>query len=314
LYSKVKFDDIWLDKNEVANQCDGEVTSFDYNAGLHDPNEFDELPYLPGGESLLKRAISPTGYHYAEDPADEEFLKEYNLHSLWSLHEDKATYEFFSEKLKQRPFVLTRANFIGSGMFASKWLGENRSKWEFLCYSIIGLYNYQMFDMPLVGANICGFLEDADEELCLRWMQLGTFYPFTRNNNHARFKSQEPYLWPKVAEASRNAIRQKYSILRYYYTKLFEVSMHGGTLIKPLFFDHPNDTKAYTKKNEMFMIGSALMIAPVVTPKAFVVSPHFSNENWFSLFSKKQVVEYYPGAEEGEILNLEANYDYVKYS
>ena len=93
-----------------------------------------------------------------------------------------------------RPFILTRGTFTSSGSYGSHWLGDNKRTWEYMRYSISGIMSMNMFGIPHTGADVCGSESmETDDEMCMRWIQLATFYPLARFN-YVYNKPNEPYL------------------------------------------------------------------------------------------------------------------------
>ena len=87
---------------------------------------------------------------------------------MYAIKESQATYSYLN-KDKKRPFILSRSNAPGLQKYAFHWLADNWSRQEWLSTSVDSLYQNNLFGLPMVGSDICGFNLEATPELCTRW-------------------------------------------------------------------------------------------------------------------------------------------------
>lgn len=219
LYKLFEYDGIWLDMNEATGFCNGECPSGkvpnhtdptpDQNYGWWTSYDTQEeistykLPFIPGGKyNLDNMTLSLNATHPYNG------LKEYDVHSLFGHVEGMRTFEIFtndstSPLQDKRTFFLSRSTFAGSGQYLQHWLGDNHRTWEDMKASIAGVMNMNMFGFPMVGPDTCGFFQpnttDNFEEICGRWIQLATFYPFARQHRDISGGGQpnEPWNLPE---------------------------------------------------------------------------------------------------------------------
>ena len=74
--------------------------------------------------------------------------------------------------------------------------------------------------------------------------------------------------WSYGAEAQdiiAENIRQRHRLLPYIYSYAAEIHRAGGTLMRPLVFDFPNDAEALAQRCE-YMFGRNLLVSPVTEP------------------------------------------------
>ncbi|BFZ65459.1 hypothetical protein YB2330_006631 [Saitoella coloradoensis] len=235
---------------------------------------------------LAGHAVSPNATH-------ANGIREYDVHSLFGYMETIATYNGLLEhKPNERPFIISRSTYPGSGKYAGHWGGDNYSKWAYMAFSIPQAFMFQMFGIPMFGVDTCGFAGNTDEELCNRWMQLSAFFPFYRNHNTLGALSQEPYRWASVAEASKTAMKIRYSLLPYMYTLFYEASKTGAPVMNPLSFLWPNDA-SLVAADRQFVLGEALMVTPVLEPDVdytMGVFPGVANgEVWYDWYTHAKV-------------------------
>lgn len=182
--------------------------------------------------------------------------------------EVKATHDWYV-KGDVRHFILSRSSFAGMGKFGFNWLGDNYSDPWHMGQSVLGAMMMNVFGIPFVGSDICGFGGSTGSELCARWHFVGAFQPFTRNHNVFDGRSQEPYVFAGehydddhlYTDIMRTAIQVRYHLINYYYTHFYLANQGNGPVYKPLFFEYPDDVNAFKDQTNNVMIGDSLKVS-----------------------------------------------------
>ena len=197
-------------------------------------------------------------------------------HNVYGMLMVKSSREgILAARPETRPFILTRSNFLGGHRYAATWTGDNGSTWEHLKLSIPMSLTLGLSGQPVSGADIGGFLFNADADLFGHWIGFGAFYPFSRGHACAGTNDKEPWAFGKeVEDASRTALERRYILLPYFYTLMHEASTSGMPIMRPAFFADPKDLSLRTEQ-EIFLIGNDILVVP-----AFAEKPNLPGGIW----------------------------------
>ncbi|KAK5740018.1 hypothetical protein LTR17_004915 [Elasticomyces elasticus] len=146
-----------------------------------------------------------------------------------------------------------------------------------------------IFQIPTVGADVCGFNLATTETLCARWAVLGAWYPFYRNHADISAPNQEFYLWPLVTEAAKKAIKTRMQLIDYFYTQLHYQTLDGiPRTILPVMYVYPSDAK--TLENELqFFFGPSLLVSPVTEENVTTVDFYLPKDIFYDFFTGEKV-------------------------
>ncbi|MFQ3230171.1 glycoside hydrolase family 31 protein [Reinekea sp.] len=233
-----------------------------------------------------QKTIDDNALHYI----DGETIEHGQVHNAYGLLMSEATAQAVTEHANQRPFVLTRAGYAGIQRSAAVWTGDNRSSWEHLRMSIPMLLNLGLSGVAFAGADIGGFMDNAQPELFVRWMQLGTFYPFMRNHCSIGLQSQEPWSfgepWTKIAT---RAIQRRYAILPYLYQLFRDANETGTPIMRAMMWHDPSEVITENMADQ-FMLGQAMLVAPIMEPGQLARAVWLPKGQWLNVHEDKLVM------------------------
>uniref|UniRef100_A0A8C2G9P0 Neutral alpha-glucosidase AB n=1 Tax=Cyprinus carpio TaxID=7962 RepID=A0A8C2G9P0_CYPCA len=210
-----------------------------------------------------------------------------DIHNMYGLYVQMATAEGQIQRSggAERPFVLTRAFFAGSQRFGAVWTGDNAAEWDHLKISIPMCLSLGLVGVSFCGADVGGFFKNPSTELLVRWYQTGAYQPFFRAHAHLDTTRREPWLFgPENTALIREAVRQRYALLPYWYQLFFQAYRTGMPVMRPLWVDYPKDTATFTIDDE-FLIGSDLLVHPVTEEGSRGVTAYLpgAGEVWYDV-------------------------------
>lgn len=197
------------------------------------------------------------------------------FHNVYGMMMISATREgIAAARPEKRPFVLSRANFLGGQRYGATWTGDNTADWKHLEESIPMVLNIGLSGQPNIGPDIGGFAGNGpDGEAPMdrgthfgRWMGIGALLPFARAHTGKDNGQKEPWSFgPKVEATCKAAIERRYRLIPYLYTLFEEASRTGMPVARPLFFTDPTDP-ALRGEDDAFLLGAGLLVKGQMAP------------------------------------------------
>ena len=211
---------------------------------------------------------------------------------LYSLYHAMGIYE--NQRLvneNKRVVNLTRSSYAGQQRYSTiTWNGDTRATWQSFAQMIPAGLNFMATGCPYWTVDIGAFFtkngaqwfwkgdydkgvaDMAYRELYTRMFQYGAFLPVFRS--HGSDTPREVWRFGKPGEPFYESlikmIHLRYRLLPYIYSLAGKVHRDNYTMTRALAFDFSADTRVADLKDE-FMLGPALLVAPVTTPMYYSV-------------------------------------------
>ena len=185
-----------------------------------------------------------------------------NIYSLW----ESATLRdaLLDAKPNERTFIVSRSGFAGIQRYAANWSGDTDSTWDSLRVQVQIANSMGLSGQNFFGADVGGFLGAPNAELFLRWLQFASFTPFMRNHSVNTSPAREPWRYGEpITSAAKATIESRYRLMPYLSSLFAEAEINGTPVLAPTFFHFPKDVATHSQNGE-FMLGSAILVAPVV--------------------------------------------------
>ncbi|MBN9607113.1 MAG: hypothetical protein J0G30_10930 [Actinomycetales bacterium] len=198
------------------------------------------------------------------------------------------------------PVTFSRAGFTGSQAHGAFWAGDENSTWEAFRWSLFAGLNAAASGIVYWGWDLGGFSgEIPSPELYLRSAAAAAFVPIMQYHsefNHHRSPSRDRTPWniaertgdERVIPVFRAFAQLRERLVPYLAAEARHAVAVREPLMRPLFFDHPDETAVWEHPLQ-WMLGDALLVAPVTEEGATTATAWLPEGRWVDAFTGAEI-------------------------
>ncbi|WP_276979442.1 TIM-barrel domain-containing protein [Flavobacterium filum] len=289
-----------VDKKILATDSNGRPFTYDFyfgNTGIIDIFKVDGKKWFwniykelankgVGGVwgDLGEPEVFPAAAQTFGGTADE-------VHNIYGHNWAKLVFEGYQNNFPtQRPFILMRSGYSGSQRYGMiPWSGDVNRTWGGLSGQVEISLQMGMQGLAYMHSDLGGFAgANLDDELYVRWLQYGVFNPIFRPHAQSDVASEPVFRSDWSKNLAKKAIELRYSMLPYNYSLAYENSQAGIPLMRPLFFEEPENEVLLTK-SDGYLWGKDFLVYPIMEANQTTKEIYFpKNSNWTDIYSTKR--------------------------
>ncbi len=240
-------------------------------------------------QNYIDNGVDALWFDEAEPEIHPEHFDNLILHAgngeevglLYPYYYAKLVYDGMKSIGRNDIVTLSRCAYTGAQKFgALVWSGDIPSTFESLRMQVKSGLNMAMCGIPWWNTDVGGFYggdieSDYFRELIVRWFQYGVFCPVLRlhgsRNGHDRTRDIiEPTggdneLWSfggRNFEILKELVLLRERLRPYIKKHMDTASEKGYPVMRPMFFDFPDDEACY-ELGEQYMFGGDILFAPI---------------------------------------------------
>jgi alpha-D-xyloside xylohydrolase len=191
------------------------------------------------------------------------------MHNFYTYFYNQTVFELLErEKGRGQAVVFARSATAGSQKFPVHWGGDNSSTYSSMAETLRAGLSLGLCGFGFWSHDISGFIGKATPDLYKRWVAFGLL------SSHSRLHGSESVRMPwtydeESVDVLRFFSRLKEHLKPYLLSAAKEAHEHGWPMMRAMLLEFPNDP-ACRHLDMQYMLGSALLVAPIFRPDSKV--------------------------------------------